>query len=67
MVSNGAAGYYSAAELVCLAQGLVFGCPRTAKENAALRDSMTEVSPEQNACVLAVAGRKGDGLCVGIV
>ncbi|CAM9331716.1 unnamed protein product, partial [Hapterophycus canaliculatus] len=43
LVSKGAAGYYSAAELVCLAQGLVFGCPRTATENTALRESMAEV------------------------
>ncbi|CAM9396562.1 unnamed protein product, partial [Scytosiphon promiscuus] len=46
VVSSGAAGYYSAAELVCLAQGLVFGCPRTAKENTALRDSMADASVE---------------------
>lgn len=44
VVSSGAAGYFSAAELVCVSQGLVFGCPRTAKENAALRVSMTDVS-----------------------
>ncbi|CAM9159625.1 unnamed protein product, partial [Ectocarpus sp. 8 AP-2014] len=46
VVSNGAAGYFGAAELVCLAQGLVFGCPRTAKENAALRESMTDANVE---------------------
>lgn len=43
VVSNGAAGYFGAAEPVCLAQGLVFGCPRTAKENAALRTAMVQV------------------------
>ncbi|CAM9316816.1 unnamed protein product, partial [Ectocarpus sp. 13 AM-2016] len=43
VVSSGAAGYFSAAELVCLSQGLVFGCPRTAQENASLRVSMTDV------------------------
>ncbi|CAM9602375.1 unnamed protein product, partial [Ectocarpus sp. 4 AP-2014] len=46
VVSNGAAGYFGAAEFVCLAQGLVFGCPRTAKENAALRESMTDAKVE---------------------
>ncbi|CAM9799194.1 unnamed protein product, partial [Ectocarpus sp. 6 AP-2014] len=46
VVSNGAAGYFGAAELICLAQGLVFGCPRTAKENAALRESMTDANVE---------------------
>ncbi|CAB1104962.1 unnamed protein product [Ectocarpus sp. CCAP 1310/34] len=43
VVSSGAAGYFSAAEMVCLSQGLVFGCPRTAKENAALRVSTMDV------------------------
>ncbi|CAM9395572.1 unnamed protein product [Ectocarpus sp. 12 AP-2014] len=46
VVSNGAAGYFGAAEFVCLAQGLVFGCPRTAKENVALRESMTDANVE---------------------
>ncbi|CAN0015246.1 unnamed protein product [Pylaiella littoralis] len=42
VVSKGAAGYFSAAEPVCRAQGLVFGCPRTAGENAALRVAMAQ-------------------------
>eukprot|EP00752_Nemacystus_decipiens_P009039 g8070.t1 len=33
-------GYFGGGEIVCLARGLTFGCPRTAEENAALRISM---------------------------
>lgn len=66
-MSKGAAGYYGAAELVCLALGLVFACPRTAKENAALMEAMARVSPPRKQRRRHVRRRNGQGARVVVV
>lgn len=43
MVSASDAGHFGDGGLICATQGLAFGSPRSAKENAALRSAMKEV------------------------
>ena len=49
VMPKGSVGYFGGGEIVCLVRGLTFGCPRTAQENAALRESMTRVRRRQPA------------------